>query len=80
MVKMRVQLPAGGYLASFRVVSADGHPLSGAIAFAIGDGPAAWQTARPTPVASGAWNALITANRAIYFAAVMIAIGGALYL
>ena len=76
MVKMRVQLPAGGYLASFRVVSADGHPVSGA----IGDGPAAWQTARPTPVASGAWNALITANRAIYFAAVMIAIGGALYL
>ena len=73
-------LPAGGYLASFRVVSADGHPISGAITFAIGEGDSAWQATRPAQVESGAWNALISVNRAIYFAAVMIATGGALYL
>ncbi len=33
-------LPDGGYIASYRVISADSHPVSGAISFAIGAGKA----------------------------------------
>jgi copper transport protein len=31
-------LPEGGYLVSYRVISADAHPISGAYSFAVGDG------------------------------------------
>ena len=33
-------LPDGGYIASYRVISADSHPVSGAISFAVGTGAA----------------------------------------
>jgi copper transport protein len=34
---LRADMPAGTYLASYRVVSADGHIVTGAIVFAVGD-------------------------------------------
>lgn len=36
-VSLRTGLGAGGYTASFRVVSADSHPVTGALRFAVGD-------------------------------------------
>lgn len=36
-VDLRPDLPSGTYVASYRVVSADGHPVSGAVVFAVGD-------------------------------------------
>jgi len=38
-VKLRAGLGAGGYIVSYRVVSADSHPVSGAFAFTVGSGP-----------------------------------------
>jgi copper transport protein len=38
-VALRPGLPDGGYLVSYQVVSADSHPVSGAVAFTVGDGP-----------------------------------------
>jgi len=38
-VPLPANLPDGGYLVSFQVVSADSHPVSGAVAFTVGDGP-----------------------------------------
>lgn len=32
-------LPDGGYVAQYKVISADGHPISGAVVFGIGDAP-----------------------------------------
>ncbi|MGY1724304.1 copper resistance CopC/CopD family protein [Blastococcus sp. SYSU DS0533] len=37
-VPLRGDLPDGGYLVTYRVISADSHPVSGAFSFAVGDG------------------------------------------
>jgi copper transport protein len=37
-VPLRGDLPEGGYLVTYRVVSADSHPISGAYSFAVGNG------------------------------------------
>lgn len=42
------ELPDGGYQVSWRVVSADGHPISGGYRFNVGDPAAAAPTAPPT--------------------------------
>ena len=36
-VKLRPDLPDGGYTATYRVVSADSHPVSGGFVFSVGD-------------------------------------------
>ncbi|WP_100499520.1 copper resistance CopC/CopD family protein [Geodermatophilus chilensis] len=38
VVPLRADLPDDGYLVTYRVVSADSHPVSGAFSFAVGDG------------------------------------------
>ncbi|MCZ2857757.1 copper resistance CopC/CopD family protein [Blastococcus sp. VKM Ac-2987] len=37
-IPLRSDLPDGGYLVTYRVISADSHPVSGAFSFAVGDG------------------------------------------
>ncbi|TFV52823.1 copper resistance protein CopC [Blastococcus sp. TF02A_35] len=37
-VPLRGELPDGGYLVTYRVISADSHPVAGAFSFAVGDG------------------------------------------
>lgn len=38
-VRLRPHLPAGTYVAEYRVVADDGHPVGGAISFVVGSGP-----------------------------------------
>jgi copper transport protein len=38
-VKLRSELGDGGYTATYRIISADSHPVSGGFTFAVGDGP-----------------------------------------
>jgi len=47
-VPLRDELPDAGYVVTYRVVSADSHPVSGAFAFVVGDG---------APVAAGSVDA-----------------------
>ncbi len=44
-VPLRGELPAAGYEVRWRVVSSDGHPLSGVIPFTVGDGAPLERTA-----------------------------------
>jgi copper transport protein len=37
-IPLRGELPEGGYLVTYRVISADSHPVSGAFSFVVGDG------------------------------------------
>ncbi|MGY1602453.1 copper resistance CopC/CopD family protein [Geodermatophilus sp. SYSU D00815] len=37
-VPLRDGLPEGGYLVTYRIISADSHPVSGAFSFVVGDG------------------------------------------
>ncbi|WP_052401519.1 CopD family protein [Muricoccus aerilatus] len=77
---LRAALPAGlaegTYIASYRVVSADGHPVGGALAFGLGTAPA------PAPVGASedaGWTDAAAVLRGIFLAAFAIAAGGALF-
>lgn len=80
LVELRGDAPAGAYLASYRVVSADGHPVAGAIAFSIGSRePSA---AAPDATVSGPSDRidiLPRLPRALYLASLFAAAGGALF-
>ena len=52
-VPLRAELPAAGYEVRWRVVSSDGHPISGVVPFTVGDGaPLERAAAVPTVIAS----------------------------
>ena len=72
-------LAAGSYLVSWRVISADAHPIGGAFAFSIGTGAGPAVAAAHGAVRREAWWQLaVIANRALGDAALMFAAGGAL--
>jgi copper transport protein len=78
-VPLRGGLPDGGYTVTYRVVSADSHPVSGGFVFGIGEGGAAsaatvgelldGQSAGP------ATSVAFAAVRALQFAAIALAVG-----
>lgn len=51
------ELPDGAYQVTWRVVSADGHPISGGFGFSVGDPSAAVPTASAAPTAGNATEA-----------------------
>ena len=81
-VALRSVLPEGSYTATYRVVSADAHPVSGGFVFSIG---------RPGPVAEvgdlldatsagPVTDAAFGVARALAYAAIALVVGGALFL
>jgi copper transport protein len=70
-------LPPGSYLVSWRVVSADAHPIGGAFAFTVGSAGASFM-ADDQARREAAWKAAVIANRAVGDAALLLAAGGAL--
>jgi copper transport protein len=72
-IPLRSDLPEGGYLVTYRVVSADSHPISGAYSFAVGDGAlvAAGAEDRTDPVVGAA----LPASRWLGFAGLALAVG-----
>ena len=74
-IPLRAGLPDDGYLVTYRVVSADSHPISGAFSFVVGDGelvPAGAAAADTTdPVVAR----LLPAARWLGFAGLALAIG-----
>lgn len=71
-------LAAGGYLISYRVLSADSHPVGGAIAFSIGDA-AATPAAPDVEPAERAWIAAKIALQFLALSALVIAAGATLF-
>lgn len=82
--KLRIGLPqtlaAGSYVVSYRVISADAHPVSGSFLFAVGPPPETWieQTAPAKPVVH--WPAVASVARALFLAGAMVVAGGAIFL
>ncbi|WNV76691.1 copper resistance CopC family protein [Geodermatophilus sp. DSM 44513] len=76
VVPLRGDLPEGGYLVTYRVVSADSHPISGAFSFVVGDGELV-----PAGAVSGAGDTdpvvgtALPATRWLGFAGVSLALG-----
>jgi len=83
--EVRAALPsglgAGTYVVSYRVVSADGHPIGGALLFAVGARPERWSDAAGTAATSNVDSLYIAAvaNRAVHLAALFVAAGGLLF-
>jgi copper transport protein len=80
-VKLKSGLGDGGYIVSYRVVSADSHPINGAVAFTVGNGPlvtangAVSDSSGSDPVV----NALFTFTRWASFAGLVL-LGGIIFL
>ena len=73
-------LPAGLYLLSYRVASADSHPVSGTIAFAIGAvSPASARAGGANAGMVGGWIAPSEIARWLYYVTLVAAVGGALF-
>ena len=78
-VPLRPRLPDGGYTVTFRVVSADSHPVSGGFVFSVGEGgPAAAESVSDLlgeRRAGPATGVAFAATRALQYAAIALAIG-----
>jgi copper transport protein len=81
-------LPDGPYMVTYRVVSADTHPVGGAFPFVVGTAGESVAPAVATASADSeakaandaAWLRLITINRAAHLTALLLAAGAVLYL
>lgn len=72
----RVSLASGAYFVSYRVTSADSHPVAGSLLFAVGQAPAEWAapTIRVDAYTPWTWAAVI--NRSLFLTALFVAAGG----
>ncbi len=70
----------GTYVLSYRVASQDGHPVGGALVYAVGDAPPDRDAVPVPPPSDPAREAAVWASRAALTAGVLFGIGGALFL
>ncbi|MFG2030243.1 copper resistance CopC/CopD family protein [Streptomyces sp. NPDC048825] len=79
-VRLSGKLPEGTYTVSWRVVSADGHPISGAFTFSIGE-PSATSAAAPSAETSAdtAASRLYDAFRYVAYGGLALLIGVAMF-
>jgi copper transport protein len=73
------QLPTGSYIVSYRVVSADSHPVSGAFLFAVGAPSRAAPTAPDLSDQENRWAFLVILNRILLLAGLLFSAGGILF-
>ena len=82
-VALAGSLPNGTYLLSYRVTSADSHPVAGSFLFAVGPPPASW-SATAQSAGEGAepsdWSPFVTLNRLLLLASALLTAGGSLFL
>ncbi|MCR0982651.1 copper resistance CopC/CopD family protein [Roseomonas populi] len=70
-------LATGTYLVSWRVISADGHPIGGTLAFGLGSAPVPATT--PAGAGMGGWTAAAEVLRFLLLSAFALGGGGALF-
>jgi len=83
-IDLRPQLARGTYTATYRVISADGHPVSGGFLFSIGEAGAAptktvAELAAAATVGSGTTTTFAVA-RAVQYGAIALAVGAFVFL
>ncbi len=78
-VALRPGLPDGGYLVSWRVISADSHPVAGSFGFAVGTGTAPIGAAGGSAPEPGGATQLYDAVRSLGYGAIAVLLGGILF-
>jgi copper transport protein len=80
-VDLRSDLPDASYVVSYRVVSADSHPITGAFAFVVGNGQlVAANAAAPTDSGDPLVTSLLSATRWIGFGGLALGVGVPVFL
>lgn len=77
-VTLPSDLPEGTYIATYRVVSADGHPVSGSWVFGIGSGPV--DLSAPGTTGDGPWEIAGAIARFVTYLSALLAAGVAFFL
>ena len=72
-------LPDGTYVATYRVLSADGHPVSGSFLFGVGNG-ALDRSAQPGASGDRVWEVIGGISRSLMYLSALIAAGVAFFL
>jgi copper transport protein len=81
-IKLKDGLPEGGYTATYRVISADSHPVSSGFVFVVGDGPAGSASVEDLLKGSNAGKITTTAlatARGIQYGAIALGLGAFLF-
>jgi copper transport protein len=76
----RSPLPTGAYFVSYRVTSADSHPVAGSFLFAIGQAPAEWTAPSVNAGTYTGWTWAAAINRAVFLAATFLVVGGLMFI
>ncbi|MGB0091483.1 MAG: copper resistance protein CopC, partial [Solirubrobacteraceae bacterium] len=75
VVHVRPHLPQGWYLIYWRAISVDGHPVKGALTFAVGPGPGPPPQFPVPSISATATTPQLLITRWLMFLSVMVAIG-----
>lgn len=73
------ELPNGTYIATYRVISADTHPVGGSVVFAIGEAVASMDDVSAGGGETSGWVIPVAINRFIQYGAMLLAAGAALF-
>ena len=79
-VGVRTDLPDGTYVATYRVLSADGHPISGSWLFGVGTGPVDPSAASAEPPSDRGWEVVGAVARFVTYLTALVAAGVAFFL
>lgn len=81
-VDLAPDLPDGTYVITYRIVSADGHPVRGSSVFGVGEGAVDPSVARSVGGAGSdrAWEVVRSIGQGLAYAGTLLAAGGAVFL
>jgi copper transport protein len=79
LTKVNAELPNGTYIATYRVISADTHPVGGSVVFAVGEAVAAMENVSAAGGQTSGWVIPVAINRFLQYGAMMLAAGAALF-
>lgn len=73
------ELPNGTYIATYRVISADTHPVGGSVVFAVGEAVASMGDVAAAGDQTSGWMFPVAINRFLQYGAMLLAAGAALF-
>ena len=76
---LTTELPNGTYIATYRVISADTHPVGGSVVFAVGEAVASMDNVAAAGGQTSGWVVPVALNRFLQYGAMMLAAGAALF-
>ena len=77
---LNAELPNGTYIATYRVISADTHPVGGSIVFAVGEPVASMDDVAAAGGETSGWVVPVAINRFLQYGAMLLAAGAALFI